>query len=264
MKPVFITMISLFFAVAALAQKTQKGNDLVILKNGDQLYGEIIKYQQDEQLTLRLNDGTELTILLEETKQVVQGLPGTTTQQGNIERARYAAKDFPKPKTEGLYNITQLSFALGNGSEPGMALGAGISSLVGYQFKPFFGIGLGLGLDNYARRGETIYPVFVDVRSYFPGKKKPYAYFLSLEGGYGFAFARENINITDAEGGYMMHVALGYRAITKEGVDVIFDVGAKFQKASFSRDLFNGDTEIRDLTYQRFALRIGIGLWSKK
>ena len=122
---------------------------------------------------------------------------------------------------------------------------------------------MGVGLDNYARRGETIYPVFLDVRGYLPIFKKENAYYYAVNIGYGFAFPRENISINDAEGGVLVHGAVGYRTTTQEGVDINIDIGAKFQEASFSRDLFNGDVEIRDLVFQRLAIRVGIALWNK-
>lgn len=264
MKPVFISLIYLLLAFNTFAQKNNKTSDVVILKNGDRLSGEITQYIQDEKLILKRSDGTEITILAEEIQQIIQEL-----SEENINAL--PAEDFKpkpnntyvKPKTNGLYNITQLSFAMGSGSEPGLALGAGISNIVGYQIKPIFGVGLGIGLDNYARRGETIYPVFVDVRSYLPITKKPHSYYISLAGGYGFAFARESIGINSAEGGYMAHAAIGYRTTTKEGVDVNIDIGGKVQKATFSRDLFNGDIERRDLTFQRLIVRVGIALWGK-
>ena len=135
---------------------------------------------------------------------------------------------------------------------------------MGYQFGPLLGIGVGAGLDNYARRGETIYPVFLDLRAYLPFTPKPNHYYIALNGGYGFAFAREKIGINEADGGYMVHGAIGYRTTTREGVDVNIDAGAKFQKAGFSRDLFNGDIEVRNLVFKRFTVRVGIALWANK
>ncbi|MEZ4957516.1 MAG: hypothetical protein R2825_28415 [Saprospiraceae bacterium] len=264
MKPVFISLIYLLLAFNTFAQKNNKTSDIVLLKNGDRLSGEITEYIQGEKLILKRSDDTEITILAEEIQQIIQELADENENALPAEDFKPKSNAYIKPKTNGLYNITQLSFAMGSGSEPGLALGAGISTIVGYQLKPILGLGLGIGLDNYARRGETIYPVFVDVRSYLPISKKPHSYYISLAGGYGFAFARESIGINSAKGGYMAHAAIGYRTTTKEGVDVNVDIGVKNQKATFSRDLFNGDIERRDLTFQRLIVRVGIALWSKK
>ncbi len=263
MKPAFISLILICLACSIFAQNTTQTSDVIILKNGDRLSGQLIKYQQNEKAILMLADGSKITIVDEEIDRIIQEVVDEEEKPVK-EVFEPKPKIYVKPKSKGLYSITQLSFAMGSGNDDGLALGAGISTILGYQIKPMFGIGVGVGLDNYARRGETIYPVFVDIRSYLPFTKKPNAYYIALNGGYGFAFARESIGINDAEGGYMFHGALGYRTTTKEGVDVNIDMGAKFQKAVFSRDLFNGDIEVRSLVFQRFVVRVGIALWAKK
>ena len=163
-------------------------------------------------------------------------------------------------KSRGIYNTTMLSFAMGSGTENGLALGAGLSNVTGFQTKTI-GIGIGIGVDNYARRGETVYPIFAELRGFIPSKNKQGNYYLSAAGGYGLAFKREKIDITNAEGGYMIHPAFGYRVATADGMDVNVDLGIKFQKAKFSRDLFNGDIETRDILYRRIVVRIGLTLW---
>ena len=249
---------------SVFSQKQARANDVILLKNGDSLSGEIIQYVQGDQLTLRLADGSELNINDSEIKRIQQGTGPVKEEISAEELDKVATKVYIQPKTEGRYSITQLSFAFGNSEDDGLALGAGFSTILGYQFSPRFGAGLGIGLDNYARRGETVYPVFVDLRSYFPSKKKPWAYYASVNAGYGFAFKKESANIKEAEGGYMVYPAVGYRTSTKEGIDVNFDIGVKIQKASFTRQLFNGDNEVRDLVFQRFNIRVGVGLWKKQ
>ena len=262
MKPVFFSLILLCCTLSLYAQNSESTRDVVVLNNGDRLTGEIIEYTQGQKLTLKKEDGSEITILEEGIKQIIQGVPSNNQDESD---SLPPTPVIPiAPQTKGFYNVTQLSFAMGSGDEDGLALGAGISTIFGKQFSPLLGLGLGVGLDNYARRGETIYPVFIDVRSYLPIGKKPYSYYVSLNGGYGFAFAREDIGIQEAQGGILAHGAIGYRTTTKEGVDVNIDLGAKFQEASFSRDLFNGDIEVRDLVFKRLTIRVGITLWGKK
>ncbi|MEO1258013.1 MAG: hypothetical protein AAFZ15_04420 [Bacteroidota bacterium] len=261
MKPVFFSLILLCLSLSAYAQNSNSTEDVVVLKNGDRLNGEIVDYVQGQKLTLKTSDGTEVTILDEGIDQILQQTPENETEETLLDSAPVILIE---PQTKGIYNVTQLSFAMGSGDEDGLALGAGLSTIFGKQFSPLFGLGLGVGLDNYARRGETIYPVFIDVRSYLPIGKKPFSYYATLNGGYGFAFKRESIGIREASGGILVHGAVGYRTTTKEGVDVNIDLGAKFQEASFSRDLFNGDIEVRELVFKRITIRVGITLWSKK
>ena len=261
MKPGFSSLILICLACSVFGQKKMLTSDILYLKNGNRLTGQIIQYEQDQKVTLKLKDNSKVTILASEIDRIVQE---TVEEEKVNENYISTQKINTKPRTQGTYNITQLSFAIGGGDGDGLALGAGISTILGFQIKPSFGIGLGVGLDNYARRGETIYPVFIDLRSYLPTKKNLNAYYIALNSGYGFAFPRENIGIIEAEGGFLIHGAFGYRTTTREGVDVNIDAGLRVQKANFSRTSSNGDIEERDLVFQRFTIRVGIGLWGKK
>jgi hypothetical protein len=164
----------------------------------------------------------------------------------------------------GFYNTTLVSFAAGSSQSNFLRMGGGISNISGYYLSPSMGIGLGVGFDDYAGSGETIFPVFGDVRCFFPLKNKKGNYYLSLAGGYGFAFERKIFNITDARGGYMLHPAVGYRALTAEGMDVVFDIGVKFQKARFTRTPSISYEEIQDVLYRRFVIRAGLSLSRKR
>ncbi len=260
MKPALISFLLICFAFPLFSQSSSV--DVVILKNGNRLEGEIIQYEQHVKLILKQDGGGEIEIKDENIEQIIQGVKRGENPPNTIFKSK--KKTYPKTRNSGTYFISQLAFAMGRSDEDGLALGAGTAFIAGKQFKPGFGVGVGIGLDNYARRGETIYPAFLDLRSYLPFKTKSGSYYATLNVGYGFAFARKSIGINEAEGGYLIHPAIGFRTTTKEGVDVNIDAGMKLQKASFSRDLFTGDVEVRDLTFQRFAVRVGITLWGKK
>ena len=258
MKRVLFIFIWLFTAIGAFAQNTGKTVDVVFLKNGERQVGEIIIYEQGEELVLKNQDGERIRIPDSEILKILQSV--SLGELPEVEEKVPVKTEF-KPHTSGIYNHTMLSFAIGEGDGNALALGAGLSTSVGYQFKPSLGFGVGIALDNYARRGETIYPVFAEVRGFFPFKKKPDTYTFSLAGGYGLAFKRESIGVREAKGGYMIHPTIGYRTPTRDGVDVNIDIGAKFQKAEFQHALHNGDIKIRDLLFQRLTIRVGLTLW---
>lgn len=259
MRPVFIIFIWLFAALASFAQEQEKTVDVVFLKNGTRKIGEIQSYEQGKELVLLDGDGDRIRIPDDRILKILQGV---TLAEANAESADTGLPpQVFKLHTKGFYNTTLLAFAIGNGGTNSLALGAGLSSVVGYQVRPSLGIGLGIGLDNYARRGETIYPVFAEVRTFLPLIKKPNAYYLNLAGGYGLAFKRESIGVVQAKGGYMLHPAIGYRTATREAVEVNLDLGMKFQKAEFQHNEFNGDVRVRDLVFQRITLRVGLTIW---
>lgn len=229
--------------------------DVIYLKNGSAKKGQIVSIVQGEKIILQTTEGELLEIPESEVGRIMQGLPDSQAQTEKPAKLL-------KPRHHGLYNTTMLSFAMGAGPEgTGIALGAGASNVLGYQFSRALGVGVGFGVDNYARRGETIFPVFLELKSYFPSEKTTGGYYFSAAGGWGLAFNREELGIKEANGGYMVLPSVGYRALTNEGLDINIDLGIKVQKADFVRLRFNGDVEERDVLYRRLAIRVGLSFW---
>mgnify|MGYP001198527353 CR=1 FL=1 len=259
-KSVVFCMTLMFVAMLTVsAQAQQKILDVIYLKNGTKYEGKIERYEQGKTLTLLQSDGLEVEIPDGQILKIVQGV-----EVENSGKKISASSKKPVEgtlKSKGFYNTTLISFAMGSSNENALVLGAGLNTIFGYQFKPFLGVGAGFGIDNYARRGETVYPLFVEWKGILPSGKRKGNYYLSMAGGYGLAFKREKLDITEARGGYMLHPAVGYRALTSEGLDLNLDVGVKFQKATFTKTLFNGDVEMLDVLYRRIVVRVGLTLW---
>ncbi|MEK7253848.1 MAG: hypothetical protein AAB316_03830 [Bacteroidota bacterium] len=260
MKAIFTALLFCLTSLATTLAAQVKDYDLVLLKTGDSYIGDIIHYEQGGVLVLRQKDGVEIEVRDEDIRKVFQAAPVRKVKAAEFKTQVKTQKPAVKPRMIGVYNSTYLAFAFG-GSENDLALGAGLHNVFGKQWKPWFGTGIGVGIDSYARRGETIFPAFLEIRSFLPSKKPTGGYYLTLSGGYGFAFTRKKLDITEAEGGWMSHAALGYRTATADGTDVYVDLGVKFQKAEFARSLSNGDTEYKDVLYRRLTFRVGLTLW---
>ncbi len=256
-KHLLLTAFLLAFTLCAYAQK--KAEDVVYMKNGDTYKGEIVRYVQGDKMQFRQTDGNEIELMEKDIRKIVQGTEYEAVVEGST---AVASKNTPvKLRTKGIYNTTSLLFALGSSDANGIALGAGLGNVTGYMLATWLGAGIGIGVDNYARRGETIYPVFGELRTYFPSKTTR-SFYTTLAGGYGFAFKRESLDIVEAEGGLLIYPAIGIRLSSLEGLDVNIDFGFKYQEATFTRQLSGGDVELRNLTYQRFVLRAGLTLWN--
>ncbi|MCB9338570.1 MAG: hypothetical protein H6577_10640 [Lewinellaceae bacterium] len=253
-----LLIMALLAAQAVTSFAQQKTEDTVYMRNGETHKGEITRYVQGETLLLRQADSTLLELKDSDIRKIVQGTEYVSEPEVS-EPSRSKAGD-AKLRSKGFYNTTALSFAIGNSDSDGLILGAGLGNVTGYQLASWLGIGVGIGVDNYATRGETIYPLFGELRSYFPSKKG-YGYYLALAGGYGLAFKRQSLDIVEAKGGLMVHPAAGVRIATVEGLDLNIDIGFKYQEASFTRNLYDGDVQTRNLTYQRIVLRAGLTLW---
>lgn len=245
--------------------------DEVHLKNGSILKGEILKYEQGENLTLKI--GEEQIIVIQEAniEKIIQSKVDTIEEVDIADEAEVEILEVEpiekvpfEYKTEGWYNTTFISFYAGNDGSAddgngNFKLGSGLHNVVGKQLNRFVGIGLGLGLDNYSRRGETIIPIFAEFRVYPLEAVKQFYYSASV--GYGFAFKRESFGIVAANGGYMAHPAIGIRLGTPDGTNVNIDIGYRIQKAFFREQLINGDVDERNVIFNRLALRVGLTLW---
>lgn len=234
--------------------------DVVYLKDGSVLKGKIQEYKQDEYLVILLTSGTKLTVWEEEINRIRQQLPGEELPIGSSAQSRKekrkARRNTYAFQEKGWYNVTYL--ASYNGRVEGeYEMGLGIQNTFGYQFNRFFGLGVGISLDAQSLDGsETLYPVFVEFRGYFTKTVK--APYYSLSGGYSFAFKNKNQDIAEAEGGYLIHPAIGYRLGADAETNVLIDIGYRFQKASFTREVPFDDKLVKQVDYRRFSIRLGL------
>lgn len=243
-----------------LPANAQKSNiDVVTMKDGRKLSGKIMQYSPGSIVRIEQMDGTIIEVSDEDVAKIQQG----------VELSKAEVKLLPgdenlpiiTAKTHGLYTASMLSFAAGNSDNEGISLGAGFSQVFGYQISRSLGLGAGFAIDNYSRRGETVYPLFGEVRSFLPSKKGNGNFYAVLAGGYSLAFSRKQLDITGAEGGVFGQFAVGYRAATTEGLEIYVDLGPRYQHAHFERKLYNGDIEKRDVDFRRIVIRVGLGLW---
>lgn len=237
----------------ALAQ--QQTVDMVTMKNGKVFTGKIKHYEPGKTLELQQADGSSVELSDEEIAKIQQGM-----EVNDKSLAKNETLEVPKAKTLGFYTTSMLSFAAGE-NEDELSLGAGFSQVFGYHVQPALGFGFGFGVDNYSRRGETVYPIFAELRTFLPSEKQTGNFYGLVDGGYAIGFPRDHLDIIKAQGGLMGHAALGYRAATVEGLDIYVDLGVKYQQAHFERSLYNGDLEVRDVDFRRLVIRVGLGFW---
>ena len=224
--------------------------DVIYLKNGSEFRGELLDYQPDF-VKLRALGGKVITFQQKEIKKIVQ-------EPINGKRRT------PKPyqfKEKGVYkalfgNINAGTFAWRDES----TFGLGFKGLVGYQWNRWLGTGIGLGVENYyLNQGETVYPLFAEVRGYLvPENIAPY---YSISGGYSFTIKNEEAGIIDANGGWMIHPAFGIRWGGSSKVNFTVDAGVQLQKATFVRGInpWGGpDIQENRMTYHRLAIRFGM------
>ncbi|MEN0006469.1 MAG: hypothetical protein AAF798_20115 [Bacteroidota bacterium] len=260
--------ISLFVSVAhAQTIDPVQIVDRVYLKNGSVFQGKLLDFEYGKTVRLELSNGEVLEFLDEEITKVVQEIEtGNVALPFNEEAIQESIDDkkgiLKKEKVyafkeKGIYNVTY--FANLNGrNEGGIQVGFGAHHVLGYQFNRLVGVGVGFGVDTYSfGDGETVYPLSIEYRSYLAKKRlSPY---VSVSAGYGFAFASEEDGIDEAQGGWMIHPAIGYRLGASKGANVVIDLGYRFQDATFTFvNEFNDSREVREQLYKRLTLRLGL------
>lgn len=253
-------LLLLLVCTCWLPANAQKSSvDIVTMKDGKTITGKIMQYSPGSIVRIEQADGTLVEVSDSDVAKIQQGVERSAAELKSLPSSQNVPPT--SSKTIGMYTASMLSFAAGNSDSEGLSLGAGFSQVFGYQFNRHLGLGAGFGIDNYSRRGETVYPLFGELRSFLPSKKGNGNFYGIAAAGYSLAFSRKQLDITEAEGGFVGHVAFGYRASTVEGLDIYLDIGPKFQHAHFERKLYNGDIEVRDVDFRRIVMRVGIGLW---
>jgi len=273
-KSIVLCVAVLFMLVAQAQQKTDQTTHTITLKDGTIYQGVIKQYIEGEKLILQLGPNIIKTIKDKDIKMLVQD--GTATAVSENNPITLSTPDKPYNFQEkGLYFESNAQLMLGSSAffslpENGDRMnkidpGIGAQLIGGYQINRFIGVGAGVGLDYYyLNSGETLLPVFADVRGYL--LKRNVSPMYKLQAGYGFAFKDEDRNMVDAEGGLMWYPALGVRFGAAKSANFMLDFGVKVQKADYIFNASNFQTwwnirEVRvknDMTYRRFVVRTAI------
>ena len=264
MKLLKITLISLLFfsfgKIHAQATKMPPSIDVVYLKGGSIFRGIIQEYQPDEKLVIKTLTGSVLTFKGNQIKYVRQEL---LDKEGNIIHTKLKTEKAYAFKEKGKYFVFTAATLSGTSAwinQENIIVGTSLSGIAGYQFNRLLGTGLGVGVDYYYLfAGETVYPLFVEIRGYL--QKKNQSPYYSLAGGYSFAFKNDNRDVLNATGGFLFYPTIGLRFGGSAHTNFTLDLGAKFQKASFTRRRNWGginDSLRQNMFYKRLSIRAGI------
>jgi len=248
MKKIILLSLYLITGFWLQAQETADYYDVIYLKDGSEYRGEVIAFDP-EYIKIKIRGGHELVLDRNNIKKVVQEPIGPQKKL----RKSYEFKE------QGIYKAVFASFTGGTAAwNDDIAKGIGLKGVVGYQWNRMLGAGLGLGVETYnPTQGEMLYPVFAELRGYFNQSNNSFYY--TLAGGYSFAIANEEADISDAKGGFLFHPAIGLRLGGSANANFTIDIGMQLQKARFTRPDFNwGGTKEYKMYYQRIAIRMGM------
>ena len=138
-----------------------------------------------------------------------------------------------KKKSEGYFNLTQISFLLGEVNENAPTpvksnIAPSVAMINGYRVNEHFSIGVGVGATILS---YTIFPVFADFRiTLFKDNVSPV---LAFKGGYSFANSNKDIwgYSTDNKnsGGAMLNPEVGVKVKMADNADFVLTIGYWYQ-----------------------------------
>lgn len=139
-------------------------------------------------------------------------------------------EDAVKKAPAGYYNLTQLSFIIGDTDDLSAASGlvSSVTTINGYRIDEHFAIGAGVGVAAYK---YITFPVFADFRWHiFKGDFTP---FIALKAGYAFADNEKEIFPSNYyyeatyknAGGWLLHPEIGFKTTINPHLDFVLTVG---------------------------------------
>lgn len=233
MKKLILLTLLLFVGISLSAQDLP---EIVYLKNGNLIRGEIIQIIPDKSLEIRSKDGKVYVYDMDEVLSIEKNAAAAPPRRYNDRRTSSGhygrhAEEFSEP----MYSSNE--YSLREGYRGMFDLGYSVSVDVaelnrlefttshGYQFNPYLFLGVGGGVSFYydaAVETTVAFPIFINPRIDFnTGKVSP---FIDLKGGYSFGKYVEGLYISPSIGA---RFALGYKSA------VNFSMGYTLQQIEY-------------------------------
>ncbi len=238
MKKILVFMLFGIMSIVAFGQTEYQ--DVIYLKNGGIIRGEIIEQVPDKIVKIETIDRSvfvyEINDIEKFTKEPVQVLKAFKEMENGIKSGYRFLGDFGYQIGIGDYNLDRLSLNIVNG----------------YQFNPYIYAGVGVGLRYYTDDKKAVIPVFLNFRTTFIGSKvSPY---LELAGGFSY-------NATDdfERVGVYIHPSIGAQFWLTDQSKMYVGVGYELQKKEvFLYDYYYGYKTW--VTVGALALKVGFSL----
>lgn len=254
------TLLIGFISISDSYAQETKQQDVVYLKNGSILHGQIVEIEANETITLFSNCGDKWVINQSEIEKIEK--IDISDEQYFFNKSIKSTLDY---KNKGFYTGLNIGFLFsGNIDTPFPPLGLMI--LNGYEFENRFSLGAGLGLDLL---NEAYMPLVADFKYNFTkGRINHYVYF---QGGYTIALEKPDPYDYDyysyyhsdikSKGGYIINPGIGLKLFLNEKNAFSFGIGYKYININHSYKEQNGQLIDREIRYNRIVLNFGYHFW---
>lgn len=232
----FLALLLILCAPILVAAQAEK-EDVVYLKNGSILRGEIIERSSNGRLKIQTVGRNVLVVELEEVEKIGrEEIPTSSAPQ------HY--------KSEGYFNTTGIGMLRG-----GDETTAAFQMINGYRFSSRFAAGLGIGFTPYSDP-LSLLPVFLNANfKFLEANTSP---FVSLSAGYNFSILSDEDTQIDAHrGGFMLNPGIGLEFSTSSGLGWYVSAGLKIDNSVFEEETWNGRIMETDINYRRLQMGLG-------
>jgi hypothetical protein len=211
--------------------------DVVFLKNGSIIRGEIIERVIGESIKIEIIGGSVLVYEESEVEKITRApvkyhhSPLAVRGDQAYWQVRKERRERPITGRErGIYNLFSFGFQPGRDQWNTVVPWPTLQYRTGYSFSRMVNLGLGLGLDPYAAGGT--FPLYLDFHGDLGKELKAVMPHYFAQAGYGFD-GWTNWSFLNFEGGPMAHLGFGWKVNTRNSTEWMFVLGYKLQAASF-------------------------------
>jgi hypothetical protein len=245
-KYALVFMALLFFVSLAFARKAKK--DVIYLKNGSVINGQIVNLSPSGQVKIRTRDNSLWVF-----------------ESSEIDSLSSTSGNGLKQIHKGYFNLTEAGISAGN-SDNKYTAPFSLMNISGWQFNNRFSVGAGAGIEFFS---ETYLPVVADFRYYL--KRQGLTPFFGIQGGYTFALDKPDLQYVynyasnwvmpvsntmemKAKGGLLINPSVGFCTSLNNNLAITFSAGYKVMRHRYS---FENDYDI-DIDYNRLSIKVGL------
>jgi len=227
-------------------KKNQMEEDVIYLKDGSVIRGQIVEQVPAEYVKIELLGGSVFVFQLEEVEVIKK--EGRKLSEFYSYAAYQAKRDrTPTFRRKGLYHLINLGVGVGRDRWDWVVGNVSLDYAIGTYINQYLGIGGGFGMTHYDMGG--ILPFYLDLRGDLMKTKLTPHYFAQV--GYGIPFTN-NWGVNEPRGGLYLSGGLGYKLHTSRKAEWIFGVGYKYFNGTFLDELQSIETNMQ---YQRFVFQ---------